>query len=57
MAPALDPQEEHNDILLSTYLSAAKDEDATRPKDWEGSAGGILTFVCIYRFNNVVAQG
>ena len=51
MAHVLD-QEEPLNVLLSTYLSAAKDEDATRPKDWEGSTGGILTFVRIYRFND-----
>ena len=33
------------DILWDTYLRASKDEDATRPKNWEGSTTGIPTFV------------
>lgn len=33
------------DVIWSTYLDAAKTEDQMRPKDWEGSTSGILTFV------------
>ena len=33
------------DFIWDTYLKASKDEDAARPKNWEGSTTGILTFV------------
>lgn len=36
-----------DDFLWETYLTAAKDEDESRPKNWEGNTTGILTFVCI----------
>ena len=35
------------DFIWETYLKASKDEDEARPKNWEGSTTGILTFVCI----------
>ena len=34
------------DFIWDTYLKASKDEDDARPKNWEGSITGILTFVC-----------
>lgn len=34
------------DFIWDTYLKASKDEDTARPKNWEGSTTGILTFVC-----------
>ena len=37
--------EDPADVIWSTYLDAACDEDKTRPKNWEGNTGGILTFV------------
>ena len=33
------------DFLWDTYLKASKHEDVVRPKNWEGSTTGILTFV------------
>ena len=33
------------DFIWDTYLKASKDEDEARPKNWEGSTTGILTFV------------
>ncbi|KZV67152.1 hypothetical protein PENSPDRAFT_584381, partial [Peniophora sp. CONT] len=40
--------DDKNDILWSTYLKAAEDEEKTRPKDWEGSTAGILTFTGLF---------
>lgn len=36
---------EPDGFIWDTYLKAAKDEDEARPKNWEGSTTGILTFV------------
>lgn len=36
---------EPGDLFWDTYLKAAKHEDEARPKNWEGSTTGILTFV------------
>ncbi|VDC05911.1 unnamed protein product [Peniophora sp. CBMAI 1063] len=36
------------DVLWSAYLKASEKGDRTRPKDWEGSAGGILTFTGLF---------
>ena len=33
------------DFIWDTYLKASKGEDEARPKNWEGSTTGILTFV------------
>ena len=33
------------DFIWETYLKASEDEDKARPKNWEGSTTGILTFV------------
>ena len=35
------------DFIWDTYLKASKAEDEARPKNWEGSTTGILTFVRI----------
>ena len=32
-------------IFWQAYLDAVRDEDVTRPNDWEGNTGSILTFV------------
>ena len=37
--------ENPEDLIWDTYLKASKDEDEARPKNWEGSTTGILTFV------------
>ena len=37
--------EKPEDLIWDTYLKAAKGEDEARPKNWEGSTTGILTFV------------
>ncbi|VDB91959.1 unnamed protein product [Peniophora sp. CBMAI 1063] len=36
------------DLLWDTYLQASQDEDAARPKNWEGSTTGILTFTGLF---------
>ncbi|VDC05945.1 unnamed protein product [Peniophora sp. CBMAI 1063] len=36
------------DFLWDTYLKASKDEDESRPKNWEGSTTGILTFTGLF---------
>ena len=41
------------EFIWKTYLRASKDEDEIRPKNWEGSTTGILTFVCGYHFGIV----
>ena len=40
--------EDPTNVIWSTYLDAAKGVDQTRPKEWEGNTGGILTFVRVY---------
>ncbi|KZV67135.1 hypothetical protein PENSPDRAFT_611823 [Peniophora sp. CONT] len=40
--------ENSEDILWSTYLKAAEDEDRTRPREWEGNTGSILTFTGLF---------
>ena len=37
--------QEAEGFIWNTYLEASKDEDEARPKNWEGSTTGILTFV------------
>ncbi|KZV61909.1 hypothetical protein PENSPDRAFT_592208, partial [Peniophora sp. CONT] len=37
--------ERPEDFIWETYLKASEDEDKMRPKNWEGSTTGILTFV------------
>ena len=39
------PYDKAQDFIWDTYLKASKDEDEARPKNWEGSTTGILTFV------------
>ena len=47
------PKYEHpEDVIWDTYLQASKDEDAARPKNWDGSTTGILTFVRSARLGN-----
>ncbi|VDC05019.1 unnamed protein product [Peniophora sp. CBMAI 1063] len=36
------------DLFYNTYLDAAKTEDEARPKNWEGSTTGILTFTGLF---------
>ncbi|KZV61902.1 hypothetical protein PENSPDRAFT_592213, partial [Peniophora sp. CONT] len=36
------------DLIWDTYLKAAKGEDEVRPKNWEGSTTGILTFTGLF---------
>ncbi|VDC05021.1 unnamed protein product [Peniophora sp. CBMAI 1063] len=36
------------DVIWDTYLKASKHEDETRPKNWEGSTTGILTFTGLF---------
>ncbi|VDC01232.1 unnamed protein product [Peniophora sp. CBMAI 1063] len=36
------------DFIWDTYLKASKDEDEARPKNWEGSTTGILTFTGLF---------
>ncbi|KZV65235.1 hypothetical protein PENSPDRAFT_587208 [Peniophora sp. CONT] len=36
------------DRFWATYLRAMKDEDETRPKDWDGNTGSILTFTGLF---------
>ncbi|KZV61904.1 hypothetical protein PENSPDRAFT_713036, partial [Peniophora sp. CONT] len=40
--------EKPESFIWQTYLDAAKDEDAGRPKNWEGSTNGILTFTGLF---------
>ncbi|VDC05946.1 unnamed protein product [Peniophora sp. CBMAI 1063] len=40
--------EDPADLIWDTYLQASKDEDAARPKNWEGSTTGILTFTGLF---------
>ncbi|VDC05908.1 unnamed protein product [Peniophora sp. CBMAI 1063] len=35
-------------IIWSTYLDAAQDDDQARPKNWEGNTAGILTFTGLF---------
>ena len=42
------------DFIWDTYLKASKDEDEARPKNWEGSTTGILTFVRLTGFYSVI---
>ena len=44
-APKRPRYEDPGDFIYDTYLKASKDEDEARPKNWEGSTTGILTFV------------
>ncbi|KZV67136.1 hypothetical protein PENSPDRAFT_584394, partial [Peniophora sp. CONT] len=40
--------EKPEDFIWDTYLKASKDEDEARPKNWEGSTTGILTFTGLF---------
>ncbi|VDC05022.1 unnamed protein product [Peniophora sp. CBMAI 1063] len=40
--------EKPGDFIWDTYLKAAKAEDEVRPKNWEGSTTGILTFTGLF---------
>ncbi|VDB95998.1 unnamed protein product [Peniophora sp. CBMAI 1063] len=48
--PANEKPEYENpeDFIWNTYLEASKDEDEARPKNWEGSTTGILTFTGLF---------
>ncbi|KZV67143.1 hypothetical protein PENSPDRAFT_63465 [Peniophora sp. CONT] len=44
-----DPKKDKpEDFFWQTYLDASKDEDEARPKNWEGSTTGILTFTGLF---------
>ncbi|KZV67148.1 hypothetical protein PENSPDRAFT_584418, partial [Peniophora sp. CONT] len=40
--------ENPEDFIWDTYLKGSKDEDEARPKNWEGSTTGILTFTGLF---------
>ncbi|KZV67936.1 hypothetical protein PENSPDRAFT_697953, partial [Peniophora sp. CONT] len=39
---------DHETIFWETYLTAARSEDESRIKDWEGNTGSILTFTGLF---------
>ncbi|KZV67145.1 hypothetical protein PENSPDRAFT_688392 [Peniophora sp. CONT] len=41
-------KEDPGDFFWKTYLDASKAEDEARPKNWEGSTTGILTFTGLF---------
>ncbi|VDC05008.1 unnamed protein product [Peniophora sp. CBMAI 1063] len=45
---AQEEYEQPEDFIWDTYLKASKDEDEARPRNWEGSTTGILTFTGLF---------